>query len=81
MALSLVPHAATTPDRLRCWVGIADVDVAPALAWRLNGAAVAPEAKRPLTPVLAGPLAARARATAFTGFFELRDLQPDTRSR
>ena len=78
MTLSLVPHAATTPDRLHCWVGITDVDAAPALAWRLNGAAVAPEATRPLTPVLAGPLAARARTTTFTGFFELRDLQPDT---
>jgi hypothetical protein len=73
-----VSHAADVADRLHVWVGVADVAAPPALRWRLDGAAVAPTALRPLAPVLTGALAARADTTVFTGFFELRGLAPDT---
>ena len=78
MALALVPHAADAADRLHVWVGIADVSPPPALSWKLNGATVVPTTLRPLTPVLAGDLAARADTPAFTGVFELRDLPAAT---
>jgi len=76
MALALMSHAADTADRLHVWVGLADVSPAPALSFRVNGAAVVPTTLRPLAPVLTGALAARADTAAFTGFFELRNLAP-----
>jgi PhoD-like phosphatase len=76
MALALVPHAADAAGRLHVWVGLADVNPAPAPSFRVNGAPVVPTTLRPLTPVLTGALGARADTTVFTGFFELRDLPP-----
>jgi hypothetical protein len=74
VSLTLVPHAAPTSDRLHIWVGVADVSAPPALTWTLDGAPVTPLTLRPLTPALTGALAAAARTTTFTGFFELGGL-------
>ena len=74
MALALVPHAADGADRLHVWIGVADVSPAPALTWKLDGAAVTPTTLRPLAPVLTGALAAAADTTVYTGFYEIRGL-------
>jgi len=76
MALALVQHAAP-PDRLHVWVGVADRAAPPGLAFKLDGQARAPDTvMRPLAPVLAGPVGAKARTTLFTGFFEFTGLTP-----
>jgi hypothetical protein len=76
MALALVQHAAP-PDRLHLWIGVADHAAPPRLAWKLDGRTRAPDAvTRPLAPVLAGPLAPKARTTVFTGCFEFAGLAP-----
>jgi hypothetical protein len=50
----------------------------PALAWKVNGSALAATTLRPLTPVLDGPLADGTDTTVYTGFFELGNLTPGT---
>lgn len=76
MALALLQHAAP-PDRLHLWVGIADHAAPPALAWRLDRQARAPDTvMRALEPVLTNALATRARTTVYSGFFEFTGLAP-----
>lgn len=76
MALTLVQHAAL-PDRLHVWVGVADCNVAPTLAWKLDGQAKAPDNEmRSLGPVLPSQLAGKARTTVFAGLFEFKGLGP-----
>lgn len=74
MALALVQHAAPA-DRLHLWVGVVDQAAPPALAWRLDGQARAPDTElRALSPVLTNGLEARARTTVYSGCFEFTGL-------
>ncbi|HEX2438253.1 MAG TPA: alkaline phosphatase D family protein [Methylomirabilota bacterium] len=73
MALALVPHVATAAGSVHVWVGVADVRPAPALAWTLDGAPIAPRALRPLTQVPAGAAPSR---VVYTGAFEVTGLTP-----
>ena len=77
MIFALVPHAPPDATKLHIWLGVADANAAPPLAWTLNGAASTPNAIRPLTPVLTGKCAA-GNPTVYSGFFEFANLQPDS---